>query len=114
MSQENQDQKRGLFEKVFYNLLHEDMSAGAGGVFGGGSSMGHVGRFGTNDFYAPGDARLPTILGSKKKKRKSTKKKKKKRKSTKKKKKKMEEDIVSPKTGIDTSVVQRRPAVSRM
>jgi hypothetical protein len=110
MSQENQERKCSLFEKVFYNLLHEDMSAGAGGVFGGGSSMGHGGAVGNSDFYAPGDARLPTILGSKKKRRKS----KKKRKKTRKSKKKMEEDIVIPKTGIDTSVVQRRPAVGRM
>ena len=86
---ENQH-KPGLFEKVFYNILNEDMSAGAGGVFGDGPSMGHGGAFGSSDFYAPGDARMPKILGAKKK-RKSKKRKSKKR--------KMEEDFVQPAQG---------------
>jgi len=109
MSQEKQEKRSGLFEKVFYNLLNEDMSAGSGGVFG----SFNPGGFGGGDTYAPGDARLPHILGQKKRKKNKSKRKQKKRKN-KKMKKKMEEDFVIPKTGTDTSLVQKRPPVGRM
>lgn len=108
MSQEKQEKSSGLFEKVFYNLLDEDMSAGSGGVFGSFDSGG----FGGGDTYAPGDARIPHILGQKKRKKKKNKSKRKKR--NRKMKKKMEEDFVIPKTGADTSLVQKRPPVGRM
>lgn len=106
MSQENQHKVSGLFAKVFYNLLHEDMSAGSGGVFGSYDSGG-------GDTYAPGDTRLPHVLGGKKRRKKRRKKRKSRRKG-KKKMKKVKEDIVIPKSGIDSSMVQRRPAVGRM
>jgi len=106
MSRENQHKISGLFAKVFYNLLYEDMSAGSGGVFGSYDSGG-------GDTYAPGDARIPHVLGGKKK-RKKRKKRKKSRKKSRKKVKKMKEDIVIPKNGIDTSMVSRRPAVGMM
>lgn len=62
------------FERLFYSKLEEDMSAGAGGVFGDAPSMGHGGDFSNTDFYAPGDTRIPK--GGKKKKKKNSKKKK--------------------------------------
>jgi len=53
--------------KTFKQFVYsEDNVAGAGGVFGGGPSMGHGGAVGNSDFYAPGDARVPTALGAKK------------------------------------------------
>ena len=109
MSQENQQKISGLFAKVFYNLLHEDMSAGSGGVFGSYDSGG-------GDTYAAGDARIPHVLGGKKKrkKRKKRKNRKKSRRKSRKKVKKMKEDIVIPKNGIDSSMVSRRPAVGMM
>jgi hypothetical protein len=110
MSQENQHKSSGLFAKVFYNLLDEDMSAGSGGVFGSFDS-------GPGDTYAPGDARIPFVLGGKKKRKRKSKKKRKtrkKRKSKKGKKRKVKEDFVIPKSNIDSSAVQRRPAVGRM
>ena len=99
---ENQD-ITGLFEKVFYNILNEDMAAGDGGVFGSGSTTGQGGAFGNSDFYAPGDNRMPKILGTSKKKPKKRKKKKKKKASKKTKRKtkkkartrKMEEDTIA-------------------
>jgi len=51
------------FKQYLYN---EDNAAGAGGVFGTAPSMGHGGAVGNSDFYAPGDARVPSILGAKK------------------------------------------------
>ena len=68
-----------LFEKAFNNLLEEDnVAGGAGSAFGPGTD-GPIGSFG-NQFpsqndkaYAPGDARLPKILGAKRKKRKKEK-----------------------------------------
>lgn len=39
-------------------------AAGAGGVFGGGESFGHGGSFGNSDFYAPGSAIIPKVLGT--------------------------------------------------
>lgn len=107
MSREKQEKGSGFFEKVFYNLLDEDMSAGSGGVFGTSTTGG----FGGGDTYAPGDARVPHILGQKKRKKNKSKHKKRKNKKMK---KKMEEDFVIPKTGADTSLVQKRPPVGRM
>ena len=83
-----------LFEKVFDKVLSEDMSAGDGGVFGGGDSFGHGGAVpGGSDFHASGDAR--NIFGGysmpKKKKRKPKKKYKQRSKKKKTKKKKMHE-----------------------
>lgn len=70
-----------LFIKIFNRVLAEDIgmtSGGADSVFGAGGSTG--GSFpGGSDFYAPGDARLPVILGAKppkKRKRKGKKRKK--------------------------------------
>lgn len=53
------------FEKLFYSKLEEDMTAGAGGVFGDAPSMGHGGAIDNTDFYAAFDARIPK--GGKKK-----------------------------------------------
>ena len=57
-------------------ILDEDVAAGAGnaagagGVFGDAPSMGHGGDFGNSDFYAPGTAVIPKVLGAKRKGRK--------------------------------------------
>ena len=69
-----------LFEKYFDKALNEDNVAASGGVFGSTTS-GSGGMFpGGGDFYAPGDARIPDLLGSKtKKKRKKKRKNRKKR-----------------------------------
>ena len=68
-----------LFNKYFTKLIEEEIgmtSAGAGGVFGAGGEQG--GMFpGGSDFYAPGDARIPNLLGSKKKRKKRKKRKRK-------------------------------------
>ena len=61
-----------LFEKRFKQILDEDMTAGAGGVFGDAPSMGHGGAVGNTDFHNAHDMRTPT--GGKKKKKKETKK----------------------------------------
>jgi hypothetical protein len=45
-------------------VMQEDNTAGAGGVFGDASSMGHGGAVGNSDFYAPGDMRIPKFLGT--------------------------------------------------
>lgn len=72
-----------LFSNYFKKVLNEDigmMSGGTGGVFGAGGDTG--GMFpGGSDSYAPGDARIPDILGNKKKRK--TKKRKRKRKKSK-------------------------------
>jgi hypothetical protein len=49
--------------KTFKDFVSEMNIAGAGGVFGDASSMGHGGAVGNSDFYAPGDARIPKIMG---------------------------------------------------
>lgn len=69
-----------LFANYFKKLIQEEIgmtSGGTGGVFGAGGDQG--GMFpGGSDFYAPGDARVPDLLGSKpKRKRKKGKKRKK-------------------------------------
>ena len=70
-----------LFKKYFYITINEDNVAGAGGVFG---DTGSVSMFpGGSDSYAPGDARIPTFIGSKPKKKRKKRKKRKGRKSKK-------------------------------
>jgi hypothetical protein len=50
--------------KSFKNFITELNVAASGGVFGSGPSLdGHGGAVGNTDFYAPGDARLPKVLG---------------------------------------------------
>ena len=49
--------------KTFKKFIYEMNIAGAGGVFGDAPSMGHGGDVGNSDFYAPGDSRIPSIIG---------------------------------------------------
>jgi len=44
-------------------VLKEDMTAGAGGALGSGSSYNPPGEVNSGDTYAPGDARVPKVLG---------------------------------------------------
>jgi hypothetical protein len=49
--------------KSFKDFVNEVNTAGAGGVFGtGGQNLGSGGLVGNFDLYAPGDARLPSVL----------------------------------------------------
>lgn len=60
--------------KTFKEFIQEDISVG-GGALGSAAAAGHGGSFGNTDWYAPGDARIPSILGAKtitKKKKKKT------------------------------------------
>ena len=50
---------KSYFKALFYELLAEDMTAGAGGVFGDADSLGHGGAIDKSDFYATGDTRIP-------------------------------------------------------
>jgi hypothetical protein len=50
--------------KNFKAYLKEMNVAGDGGVFGGGDSFGHGGAVGNSDFYAPGTAVIPHVLGA--------------------------------------------------
>ena len=55
----------GKFEKLFLKLLHEDMTAGAGGALGTPAEPVYSPDSPTSgDKYAPGDARRPKVLGS--------------------------------------------------
>ena len=54
----------GIFERIFLKMLKEEMTAGAGGALGGGSSYNPPGDISSGDTYAPGDARLPKALGA--------------------------------------------------
>ena len=54
----------GKFERIFLKMLKEEMTAGAGGALGGGSSYNPPGDISSGDTYAPGDARLPKALGA--------------------------------------------------
>ena len=54
----------GKFERIFLKMLEEEMTAGAGGALGGGSSYNPPGQINSADTYAPGDARLPKALGA--------------------------------------------------
>jgi len=63
-----------------YNEVMEDMTAGAGGAFGGGESIGASynpdgGPISGGDNYATGDARMPKVIGAKSEKKKKKKKK---------------------------------------
>ena len=60
----------GRFEKLFFEALRENNTAGSGGALGSGASMGAVygpnsgaENIGSGDTYAPGDARVPKVLG---------------------------------------------------
>ena len=71
-----------LFSNYFTRSLNEDVGMTSAGVFGAGGEAG--GMFpGGSDFYAPGDNRIPDLLGSKK--LKTGKKKRKKRRKNKRK-----------------------------
>ena len=50
----------------------EDVSVG-GGALGPAAAAGHGGAVGNSDFYAPGDTRIPVVLGASKKKHKKSK-----------------------------------------
>ena len=71
----------GKFEKLFFKLLHEDMTAGAGGALGDPTEPIYNPDGPTSgDKYAPGDARRPKVLGSVQTRKGSVGKKKKKKK----------------------------------
>ena len=70
-----------LFEKYFNKILSEDNVAADGGVFGSTSSAEGGSFPAGRDFYAPGDSRIPDILGSKSSKKKKKRKKNRKKKS---------------------------------
>jgi len=54
----------GRFEKKFLNILKEDNIAGGGGALGGGAGFDpEAGEINSSDWYAPGDARIPKVLG---------------------------------------------------
>ena len=54
----------GRFEQLFFRVLKEDMTAGAGGALGTGSGFDpEAGEIDSSDWYAPGDARIPKLLG---------------------------------------------------
>ena len=57
----------GRFEQLFFKVLKEEMTAGAGGAFGDGPSTHAVynppSDINSGDTYAPGDARVPKVLG---------------------------------------------------
>ena len=57
----------GRFEQLFFRILKEDMTSGAGGSFGDGPSTHAVysppDTIDSGDTYAPGDARVPKVLG---------------------------------------------------
>lgn len=63
-----------IFEQAFIKVLNEDMvSGGAGSVFGTGTvqSIGDSGNqfpSQNDNAYAPGDSRIPKVLGGKKRK----------------------------------------------
>jgi hypothetical protein len=61
------------FDEI-YNSIMEDMIAGPGGAFGDLGGEEHGGDVGNSDWYAPGDARVPKIIGAKEKHKKSCKK----------------------------------------
>jgi len=58
----------GDFNSIYTRLLKlysEDMTAGAGGVFGDVGSMDYSGQVpGGSDFYAPGDTRNVSNMGT--------------------------------------------------
>jgi len=65
------------FEKKYRKIM-EDMVAGPGGAFGSGESIGGSynptgGPISGGDNYAPGDARVPKVIGAKESKKKNKK-----------------------------------------
>ena len=59
----------------FDDTYEEIMEMLAGDVYGGSDSGEHGGDLTNSDWYAPGDARVPSFIGAKKKKKKKGKKK---------------------------------------
>jgi hypothetical protein len=59
--------------KTFKKFIEEDVSVG-GGALGPAAATGHGGSVGNTDWYAPGDARIHTVLGAKTVKKKGKKK----------------------------------------
>ena len=57
-----------LFRNIFYNILKEDMTSTIIGG-GGAASVNNTTGLTKTDGYAPGDHRLPHILGDKNKKK---------------------------------------------
>ena len=55
----------GRFEQLFFKILRENNTAGGGeGSLGSGSGFNpSKGEIGSSDWYAPGDARNPKVLG---------------------------------------------------
>tara|TARA_R110000824_G_scaffold30134_1_gene99450 strand:- start:179 stop:514 length:336 start_codon:yes stop_codon:yes gene_type:complete len=60
----------GRFEKIFLRMLRETNISGADGSFGDGSTMHTIlgpnaaaQNIDSGDTYAPGDARVPKVLG---------------------------------------------------
>ena len=54
----------GRFERIFFKMLREQNTAGADGSLGGGSGFDPTkGDIDSSDWYAPGDARVPKLLG---------------------------------------------------
>ena len=49
---------------TFKKFINEMNVSGAGEVFGIGSSMEYGGSVGNTDFHAPGDTRIPNVLGT--------------------------------------------------
>lgn len=58
MSLSRKDDRK--LSSLYTGLYNEDMATGD--VYGGGE--GHGGDVGNTDWYAPGDSRVPTYLGS--------------------------------------------------
>jgi len=88
----------GKFERLFFKMLKEQNIAGAGGALGTGDGFDPgTGEIGSSDWYAPGDARIPKVLGKGKvqTRKGST--------GGKKKKKKKAEEDEEEKKGLDTS-----------
>lgn len=79
------EKSTGRFAKHFKKVLEEAMTAGAGGALGpnaGGNFAPNASTSG--DTYAPGDARVPKVLGKVQSRLASPKKKKRKKKKAKK------------------------------
>jgi len=91
----------GRFERIFFKMLKEDMTAGAGGALGTGDGFNpSKGNIDSSDWYAPGDARVPYKIGRVQTRKGNAEDSETKRKRKKKKKKCEDEEEV---TGLDTS-----------
>ena len=90
----------GKFERMFLKMLKEEMTAGAGGALGGGSSYNPPGDINSGDTYAPGDARLPKALGAVQTRKGTT--------GKKKKKKKKEEDAEDVHKPVKPGILKKR------